>query len=59
MPTYVFACQNPECEDVREENLPIDQREMPLAEGCPSCGGAVKRLYHAPAMLGAGLGDIL
>ena len=44
MPTYEFLCED--CGPF-EQQRPFAEASAPLA--CPSCGLAVKRIYHMPA----------
>ncbi len=51
MPLYEYECL--ECK-VRTEK--IQRFSDPLLAACPSCGGEVKRLIHAPAVQFKGTG---
>ena len=51
MPLYEYECL--ECQ-VRTEK--IQRFSDPLLAACPSCGGEVKRLIHAPAVQFKGTG---
>ena len=51
MPLYEY-----ECTDCQKRIEKIQRFSDPPLEVCPSCGGAVKRLIHAPAVQFKGAG---
>lgn len=44
MPNYGFVCEG--CSNSFDKLLPINERDMPLSEACPSCGqNKIKKDY--------------
>ena len=49
MPWYDYGCRN--CDYWFEEQSRIDDRKKPCDDPCPECGGEVRILLNAPALV--------
>jgi putative FmdB family regulatory protein len=56
MPLYAYGCEK--CDHEFDEVMPIDNRDLPLGQSCPSCGetGGVQRKLSSPRIV-SGVGD--
>ena len=43
--TYDYKCKK--CDETREMNVPMEDRDKPCGEACITCGGEVVRLVSA------------
>jgi putative FmdB family regulatory protein len=53
MPTYQYACTNPECGNRFEL---VQSFTDPAASACPVCGGAVRKVFSAVGVVFKGSG---
>ena len=53
MPTYQYACTNPECDNRFEF---VQSFTDPAATECPVCGSAVRKVYGAVGVVFKGSG---
>jgi len=49
MPTYDYACPDPECAARFERERPMAEASAPIP--CPVCGGVARRVYTMPKLL--------